>query len=111
MPSSPVGAICHTLLAATAIAEGCAFQAANSSRAFEGAFDDGFVEHRRVEVIKTLKLETRDFGADKTLDGFHMRVFLGNHDCEGFARVFRPSRASDAVDVILGVLRHNPYRE
>ncbi len=66
----------------------------------------GFFKQRGVAVIEIFQLHARDFLADEAFDGENVRRILGHHDGEGVAGVLRAAGAPDAVDVILGMLRH-----
>ena len=65
-----------------------------------------FLEEHRVFVIEIFQIHARDFLADEAFDGEDVAGVLGGHDGEGVAAGLGAAGAPDAMDVILGMLRH-----
>src|SRR5882757_4400436 len=77
---------------------------AGETAGFRAGF--AFLEERGVGVVEIFQFHARDRLADETFDGENMRGVLGDHDGERVAGGLGAARPPDAMDVILGMLRH-----
>src|SRR5580693_10737461 len=65
-----------------------------------------FLEQRRVLIIKIIQLHARYLLSDEPLDGIDVTDIRRHHKRERVARMLGAARAPDAMNVILGMLRH-----
>lgn len=84
--------------------EAHSFARAKAFRIFEGSFDEFLVEEGGVFVVEAIKFEAGNDLADEAFDVLHMREFFGDHDGKSVADILGAAGASDAVDIVFGVL-------
>ncbi len=64
------------------------------------------LEQSRVFVVEAFQLHARNFLADEPLDRGDLLDVLGNHDGKCVPHALRAAGAADAVNVVLGMMRH-----